>query len=313
MMATMAAQIEETTRDGYPALRLADGDVTATFVPQLGMVGASLTHEAQELLGQRNGLAAYEAKGSTMGIPLLYPWANRLSGFQYEVAGKHVTIDPESPRVKLDEHGIPIHGLLSASPHWRAEAKEGGLGATLDYGAHPELLEAFPFPHSVVMEVRLADERLTIRTTIVADQGSPVPVSFGFHPYFTLANVPRPEWHVELPVTEHLILDDRSIPTGETEPAAGDPGPLGERSFDDGYAGLTGDPFVLSGGGRRVEVSFDKGYGYAQVFAPPGQDLICFEPMTAATNALVAGGPGLEILQPGDSKEAGFSIAVRAQ
>jgi galactose mutarotase-like enzyme len=46
------------------------------------------------------------------------------------------------------------------------------------------------------------------------------------------------------------------------------------------------------------------------VFAPEGQDLICFEPMTAATNALVAGGPGLDILQPGEQKQASFSIAV---
>src|SRR3954468_18933486 len=120
-MAGVAAELEGTTRAGYPGIPLSGGDGAATFVPQLGMIGASLTHEGKELLGQRNGLAAYEAKGSTMGIPLLYPWANRLSGFQYEVAGKHVTIDPDSPRVKLDEHGIPIHGLLTASPHWRAE------------------------------------------------------------------------------------------------------------------------------------------------------------------------------------------------
>ena len=93
-MATVASQIEETTREGYPAIRLTEGDLAATFVPQLGMIGASLTHKGDELLGQRNGLAAYEAKGSTMGIPLLYPWANRLAGFQYDVAGKHVTIDP---------------------------------------------------------------------------------------------------------------------------------------------------------------------------------------------------------------------------
>src|SRR3954451_17836229 len=261
----MPATVEETTREGYPAIRLSDGDLTATFVPQLGMIGASLTHEGEELLGQRNGLAAYEAKGSTMGIPLLYPWANRLSGFHYDAAGKHVTIDPESPRVKLDEHGIPIHGLLIASPYWRAERRDGGLTARLDYGAHPELLEAFPFPHTVEMEVRLESNRLQITTRVIADQDSPVPVSFGFHPYLKLPDVPRPDWHIELPVTKHLILDDHSIPTGETEPADIQPGALGDRTFDDGYAGLTPHPFVLTGGGRRIEVSFDEGYDFAQV------------------------------------------------
>jgi galactose mutarotase-like enzyme len=306
----VAVTIEETTREGYPAIRLSEGELAATFVPQLGMIGASLTHRGEELLGQRNGLPAYEARGSTMGIPLLYPWANRLAGFQYDVAGKHVTIDRDSPRVKLDENGIPIHGLLTASPHWKAESGDQGLAATLDYGAHPELLEAFPFPHTVQLRARLAEGRLEVATRVIADQDSPVPISFGFHPYLTLPDVARADWHVELPVTQHLLLDDHSIPTGETEPADIPPGPLSDRSFDDGYAQLPGEPFVLQGGGRRIELSFDEGYGFAQVFAPPGQDLICFEPMTAATNALVAGGPGLEIIQPGHSSRAAFSISV---
>src|SRR5689334_5267 len=118
--------IEETTREGYPAVKLTGGDLSATFVPQLGMIGASLTHRGEELLGQRNGLAAYEAKGSTMGIPLLHPWANRLSGMTYKAAGKSVTLDPDSPRLKLDPNGLPMHGLLSASPHWQVEPSDMG-------------------------------------------------------------------------------------------------------------------------------------------------------------------------------------------
>src|SRR3954452_23115221 len=98
------------------------------------MVGASLTHRGEELLGQRNGLPAYEAKGSTMGIPLLHPWANRLARTHYEGAGKSVTIDPDSPRVKLDPNGLPIHGLLTASPHWRGDTQDGALQARLDFG-----------------------------------------------------------------------------------------------------------------------------------------------------------------------------------
>jgi aldose 1-epimerase len=45
------------------------------------------------------------------------------------------------------------------------------------------------------------------------------------------------------------------------------------------------------------------------VFAPPGQALIAFEPMTAPTNALVRGDAAL--LAPGEQYRAAFSIAVR--
>jgi galactose mutarotase-like enzyme len=308
----MAPTTEETTRDGYPALTLTDGDLQATFVPQLGMVGASLEHRGDELLGQRNGLAAYEARGSTMGIPLLHPWANRLSGFQYEAVGHHVTIDPDSPLVRLDENGLPIHGLVAANPRWHVnDAQHARLSASLDFGAQPELLEAFPFPHELRIDVALAAGTLRIVTTLRANAGSLVPVSFGYHPYLTLPGVARADWHVELPVREHLLTDERSIPTGRTERVEIAPGPLGDRTYDDGYSDLVDPPtFVLAGGGRRVDMTFGPGYEFAQVFAPPGKDLIAFEPMTAATNALVAGGPGLTILQPGEELSASFQIAV---
>jgi aldose 1-epimerase len=304
----VAATVEETTREGYPAIRVTNGDLAATFVPKLGMIGASLTHRGEELLGQRNGLPAYEAKGSTMGIPLLHPWANRLAGMHYEAAGKSVTIDPESPRIKLDGNGLPIHGLLTASPYWQVDTTGAGLHARLDFGAHPELLEAFPFPHAIRHDIELTEDALRIATTVEASEGQPVPISFGFHPYLALPDTPRDRWEIELPVREHLILDDQSIPTGEAEKADEPSGPLGDRTYDDGYRGVKG-PFVLEGGGRRIEVAFEEGYPYAQVFAPEGQELICFEPMTAPTNAL-SSGDGLNTIQAGESFTAAFSIAA---
>jgi galactose mutarotase-like enzyme len=89
------------------------------------------------------------------------------------------------------------------------------------------------------------------------------------------------------------------------------PGPLGSRTFDDGFAAPPdAAPFVLAGGGRRFEIGFDHGYPYAQVYAPADDDVIAFEPMTAPTNALVAGGPDLIVLAPGESHRATFWITV---
>ena len=36
----------------------------------------------------------YAQRGKTMGIPLLHPWANRLSRAGYAAAGKEVTLPP---------------------------------------------------------------------------------------------------------------------------------------------------------------------------------------------------------------------------
>jgi aldose 1-epimerase len=49
-----------------------------------------------------------------MGIPLLHPWANRLAGFDYEAAGKHVSLPRGTGVIPTDEAGLPIHGVLPA-------------------------------------------------------------------------------------------------------------------------------------------------------------------------------------------------------
>src|SRR3954470_21631974 len=90
------------------------GDLEARFVPSVGMVGASLRLAGRELLGLRSGLDAYRARGATFGIPLLHPWANRLGGFAYTVDGVSVEIARDSPEIRLEEHGLPVHGLRSA-------------------------------------------------------------------------------------------------------------------------------------------------------------------------------------------------------
>jgi galactose mutarotase-like enzyme len=193
-----------------------------------------------------------------------------------------------------------MHGLLGAAPGWEAEHTATTLSARFDFAAHPALLAAFPFPHTLRIDVSLDDTTLRVETTVDGE----VPIAFGFHPYLQLPGVPRADWHVELPVTEQLELDAQMLPTGSTHPVVIPAGRLGDRAFDDAYTAPDG-PFALEGGGRRIELAFETGYPYAQVFAPPGDALIAFEPMTAPTNALVAGTAALR-----SHYRAAFSIRV---
>ena len=159
--------------DGFEALTLSseDGELEVAFVPEAGMVGCSLRHRGEELLGQRGGLARYVAERSTMGIPLLYPWANRVASRQFRVAGREVNLDLASPQPSLDPNGLPIHGLLAAADGWQVERQEdlgdgGLLVAHFDFGAHAGLIAAFPFPHELTIEATLEGMTLTIATTV---------------------------------------------------------------------------------------------------------------------------------------------------
>jgi galactose mutarotase-like enzyme len=311
--------IAKRSLDGVEVIAISGG-IEATFAPSAGMVACSLRHRGEELLGQRGGLRTYIREHSTMGIPLLYPWANRLSSARFEVAGREVVLDADPlPRhLSRDPDGLPIHGLLSADEGWRVERidshDDGGGGvlvASLDFGERPDLLAAFPFPHLLRVEASVSGSKLTVTATVVANGGVAVPISFGFHPYFQLPGVDRSAWEIEVPVRRQLVLDELGLPTGERVAADVEAGPLGERTFDDAFeAPPDGAPFVLRGDGHTIAVSFESGYEYAQVFAPADDGVIAYEPMTAPTNALVHGGDELSLLDPGDEYEAVFSITV---
>jgi len=296
-------------------LRSPNGELEATFAPRAGMVGCSLTHRGKELLHIGSGLREYVERGTTFGIPLLYPWANRLAGFDYTALGKHVRLEHGSPFMSLDPNGLPIHGLLGASTYWEVDQENieaGALSASLDFGAYPALMQAFPYPHTVQLDILLLDTELHVATTVKPDRGVAVPISFGFHPYLRLPGTPREEWEIEVPVREHLLVDRYMIPTGEREPAGDLNGPLGDRAFDDGYAGVEPDaPFSITGGGRRIEVRMNEGFPFAQVYSPPGAGFICFEPMTAPTNALRSG-DHLPVAGPDKPFAAVWAIEVSA-
>ena len=289
------------------------GDLKAVFLPGRGMLGASLRHKGVEILRRVESLESAAEKGSTAGIPLLYPWANRLAGFSYHAAGRDVTLDPSSPLLHLDAKGLPMHGVPWSLLAWEVlEAKRDFLVARLDW-SRSDLLAIFPFPHQLELTALLHPDSLTLETTMIAGADGPVPVSFGFHPYFGFPNLSRAEWSLKLPPMKRLKLDAHGIPNGEEEPFHGFNAQLGNTGFDDSFA-LTADQasMSISGAGCRIIVEFLAGYSCAQVFAPPDSDYIAFEPMTAQPGALTSG-RDLRVINAGEQFRAMFRIRVEAE
>lgn len=288
---------------------LAAGDLEATFLAEHGMLCASLRHRGTEILRRVDDLDGAAAKGSTAGIALLYPWANRLDGLRYRAAGRDVALDPSSPLLHLDERGLPIHGVPWSRLTWEVgAASDRHLAAQLEW-VRPELLAIFPFRHRLELVAMLEPGGLRFETTLLADAGDPVPVSFGFHPYFGLRG-PRASWRLRLPAMRRLALDARQIPTGVEEAFAGCDAALAQQSFDDGFA-LPGEGarFVVADGELSICVELLAGYRFGQVFAPRDQDFVALEPMAAPTNAL-ASGRGLPVVEPGGRFRAAFRIGV---
>src|SRR5215475_10812299 len=149
------------------ARTLVAGDLQAVFLPDHGMLGASLDYKGVEILRRVEDIEAAAARGSSAGIPLLYPWANRLAEPRYCVLGREVVLDPSSPLLHFDEHGLPMHGVPWSLLAWElTEARQDFLAARLDW-TRSDLLEVFPFHHRLEMATTLRSDSLSIETTLL--------------------------------------------------------------------------------------------------------------------------------------------------
>ena len=277
-MTTATASVDEVRFRGQPAVRVAAGDLSATFLPELGMTGVSLRCGGREHLALPGGLAALRA-GATLGIPLLAPWANRLASRRYRAAG--VDVDLDGLPLGTDDNGLPIHGLLVGRPGWRLGRRSTRAGRASCRAAIDVDAPAFPFPHRIEVTVAARDRQLTVDTTIIPTGQRAVPVAFGWHPYLRLPGTPRRQWRLRLPARTHLALDDAGIPTGGEQAEAAEAEPIGRRTFDDLYRLGRERDLALVADDVAISMRAGTGYPYAQVWVPAGRPFAALEPMTA--------------------------------
>jgi aldose 1-epimerase len=312
MSSAVDRQLGAGTVEGFPTITLTSADRTtqADFVPEANMLCCSLRYRGAEVLHKGDGVHAYASRGATMGIPLLHPWANRLSSYEYRVAGKHVVLPHGTGLIADDGAGLPIHGVVPGLMRWDVSARNAQRLRARFRWASPPLLRLFPFAHELTVDVTIATGTLTIATTLLSTGDDSVPVSFGYHPYLRIPGIRRQDWQVDIGASRRLVLDERMIPTRERQPVARRALILEDTSLDDGFDALAAPAtFAASASDTRIAAEFLEGYAYAQIYAPARSDFVCFEAMTAPTNALNSG-DGLRLLNPGEQHHAAFTIAV---
>jgi len=282
------------------------GAYAASFRPDCAMLCTSLRHRGDEYVAWPRTISEFRAGGAT-AIPLVHPWANRLARWGYRVDGRRV--DLRGLALPVDKGGLPLHGNLLGVPFEVTSIDAARVVARLDYGAHPDKLRAFPFPHVLTVDARLHAERgLTIVTEVRAASDRAVPISFGWHPYVRLPGTPRARWELRWPACEHVDVDARTIPTGRRTAQSRERDLIGRRTFDDHYALGRDRTFAIAAADRVLTLRFDRAYPFAQLFVPPRRHLVAIEPMTAEIDALVRGTAPL--CPPGDRFRAGFTISV---
>lgn len=290
----------EAVRESVGVVILTDAgrQMEVTIVPGIGNIAYAMVVRGRDVLWTpTGGLAAFRAKPSLAGIPLLAPWANRLDQPAFFANGKKYVLNEELGNLKFDRSRQPMHGLLAASPHWqvvatKADASSAQVTSRLEFWRHPDLMAQFPFAHTIEVTYRLAEGELEVETLLRNHATAPMPVAIGFHPYFRLHDAPRDRWKLHLAARQHVGLTERLVPSGADRPVAfPDPLPLAGVQLDDVFRELIRDAggraeFWIQGERQRLSVILGPRYLAGVVYAPPGRDFVCIEPMAAITNGL---------------------------
>ncbi len=288
--------VEKRTVDGVDVVVLLDStsQTEVTVVPSLGNIAVSMKVKGNEIFWKpAESLATLKAKPAQLGNPLLAPWANRNEGMAYWVNGKQHRFAPGESTLRPDGNGNPVHGLVMFTDRWQI-VETGTNGAAsirsrLNFADNAGWMKQFPFAHTIEMTYLLRNGELEVVTRIANQGKEKLPVAIGYHPWFQIPGG-RDAWTLHIPAKEHVELSPTLIPTGKRVPASAADLPLKGAKQDDVYTPLIRDAqgraeFWVTNGTQKLSVIFGPKYQVGVVYAPPGRDVVCFEPMAAVTDA----------------------------
>ena len=291
----------QTTRDGVDVIVLADSarHTEVTIVPSLGDMAYEMKVNGKDVFSTPvKNLAEFKLNPGRTGIPLLWPWANRIDQTSYYVNGKKYAFNLGLGNVIIDPNHYPIHGLVRTSSQWKvvsckADSRSAEATSRLEYWKHPDLMEQFPFAHTIEMTYRLKNGELQVETALHNLAAEPMPVAIGFHSFYQVNDAPTDQWKIHLGARDQLVLTPEVIPTGErisVQSKYPDPLPLKGVKFDDVFTNMIRDAkglgeFWIQGKTEKVSVIYGPKYDVAVVVAGPGRDSVVMEAMSAITNA----------------------------
>jgi aldose 1-epimerase len=277
------------------------------------------------VVDSKPGFAETGASPSGSGIPILFPYPNRIRKGTYDWDGTTYEL-PEG--VVAYNKDNAIHGFCLDRP-WRV-TDSGPNVVTGEFQLSVDAPDRRPlWPADFVLAARYELRGPVLRCDfVVTNPGeTPLPWGLGTHPYFTLplgAEGALANCLVQAPAAEEWVLVD-CLPTGERRPVT--PGRdlregarFTDLTFDHVLTGLPADAAVIETklldelAGLELVQRTDGSFRELVVYTPPNRPAICLEPYTCVTDAINLEqrgiDAGLRVLGPGEEYRGWVEIGV---
>lgn len=314
---TQGYAVATEKRGGVEVVVLRDGEsARAEIAPALG--NDCFAYDTALPVLEALSFEEFVKKPTSYGIPLLFPFPNRIRDGAFTFQGKRYEINP--PR-----HGFVRDKAWKVVGTGASETEGAWIRSEIKAGDYPgQILDQFPFPFTLQVTYRLKRTGLELHVAAENTGDHDMPAGFGIHPYFR-----RPEkGTIQVPAAKRWELTD-SLPTGkllDLDPRfdlrqARD---IAEVQLDDIYAAPIADAsgrvqcFLNDDVNKvRTVVEFNqKQFPHIVVYTPPApRPAICIEPNTCPTDAFNLQERGVQadviVLKPGARAE--FEVRIYSQ
>ena len=280
---------------------LTNADNRLEIWPALGFNAYRWQVAGHELL-YRNPQFFAENRPTRSGIPILFPFPNRIREGRFTWQGMTYNLPIGDPAKKNAIHGFVVQRAwrivdqgADADSAWVTGEFQGSVDA-------PETLALWPADYRLRVTYRLSDRFLRIEADADNPDTKPLPFGLGYHPYFALAPFGGAQAVVTVAADKYWELVE-NLPTGKTldvdkprdlrhgqslsalhlDDVMTDLHPIAYDQEDDlGMIGVIQHP-----AGERMLTLWSGGdFRELVLFTPPHRDAICLEPYTCTTDAI---------------------------
>lgn len=247
---------------------------------------------------------------------VLFPFPNRIADGKYTFEGQTYQLEINEP-----ERQNAIHGFVYAMNFEVVQTNQAENQAEITLKAtYKGDVPGFPFAFNLLLEYKISDkEGLTLSVKATNTGKQPMPLGFGWHPYFTVGQGPADHWQMQLPVKNKLEVNSRLLPTG-IKTAYGQfehPATIGSTQLDTGFDLSTTEGIARAYVHNPAEnltlklwqATGPGGFNNLQVFIPPSRASVALEPMTCPAQAFNTG-ENLLVLQPGSSWSSACGVML---
>ena len=234
----------------YEEITIRNGDVEAKVAPARGTLVSALQVGGKQVLYLDRASFDDETKNVRGGIPVLFPYAGKLENGTLKAAG-----------TQMGQHGF------GRNRRWEVkEQKPWRLRVVLQ----PEDVDrqAYPFKFLAEQTCTVLPRGLEIELSILNTGEKPMPVSPGWHPYFSCPAAEKSKVKASVAGVDHnQFSNDREFDFGAIAP------PIGRAKFEVPQLG-------------SLTLSFSPEMRHMQFWSQPGKDFICLEPFLGPNNTI---------------------------